>query len=177
MFLKYRNNKIGTKGFSLIEMLIYTALMTFFMVVSVNSGIILTGAYARARTTRLLNNAALSSLTKITNETRASSAVNAASVVSSNPGILVLSQETPSGSQTVEFYVENGRLLFKRGGVLVGGITPAGVTVDEIFFYRTASGTKESVRTKLTLTADIGGNERTETFYTSANLRGSYKQQ
>jgi Tfp pilus assembly protein FimT len=171
MFWKYKKNK---KGFSLVEMLIYTALLSFFMIIVVNAGIIMTGAYARARTAKLLNASSVSILTRLSTEIKKSSEVSAASILNSNPGALVLSQPTDTGIETVEFYILDGRLVLRRAGAVIGTLSPENVTLNNLVFQKITTTNGQAVRLVLTLSANKGGDVRTETFYNTTVLRESY---
>lgn len=162
-------------GFSLVEMLIYTGIMALFLIASVNASIIMLGAYGRARASKLLNTAAVELLNKIDTESQKATSVDAvASILGTSPGKLVLDQSTGSGTQKAEFSVVDGRVLFKRGGVALGNITPAGTTVDNLLFYKIEQSGRQAVRLIVALRAEKGGNTKTETFYLTTALRGSY---
>jgi len=162
-------------GFSLVEMLIYSAIMALFLVVSINASIIMLGAYSKARTAKLLNTAAVETLSKIRTEVQKSFNVDSAgSILGANPGKLTIDQNIVGGSEKVEFSVATSTLVMRRGGILVGAITPQNISVDNIIFYKVTSGSNQAVRSVLTLTASRGGESKTETFYLTTALRAAY---
>jgi hypothetical protein len=180
IFMKFKNcsakgYKENRAGFSLLEMLIYVGLFSFFMIIAVNASIIMTGAYARARTAKLLDSAAVNILSKIAAEARQSSAINALSTLGVSPGHLILEKSLDTGTEEVEFYIGDGRLIFERNNEAVGGITSPGVQVNSLVFRKIDSVHGQALKVELSLTASKGGETKSETFYQTVVLRGSYQ--
>lgn len=161
-------------GFSLIEMLVYVGIMGLFLVVLVNSALVMGKAYQKTRSERLLNSSATSILTKMSVEIEKSASVDATSILENTQGKLVLNQPLISGSEQVEFSVNSGELLMKRAGANFGSLSSEDVFVDEITFYKVDNFGKQAVKVELTLTADVGSEIKSEKFYVTSVLRRSY---
>src|SRR3989344_2406588 len=110
------------KGFSLVEMLIYIAILALMLSVIMN---IIVSTVRSERVIKVLRNvedSAILSLERIVRETRQAESVNlVSSDLGSNPGKLVLTDAL--GSPRAEFYLSSGRLFLKENGVDVGALT------------------------------------------------------
>jgi hypothetical protein len=172
MFLK--TNKKNHKGFSLIEMLFYVAVLTLFMIVSVNASILMMGMYANSRHAKVINRGALATVSTFTAETRKSLTVNPInSNLGTNPGKLALISASVSGVENVVLELKDGAIELSRNGLILGQITPPGARVESLIFNHINNNGKEAVRMTLTIVAE-GNENKSETFYYTATLRGSY---
>jgi prepilin-type N-terminal cleavage/methylation domain-containing protein len=166
---------LRTQGFTLVEMVVYAAVLGVLAVVAINSMLIMTGAYANLRASRDLNASATAVLERITREIRTAYAVDGASTLNVNPSDLILDTKNAGGANTtVEFYVENNLLKVKEGGVAQGSLTTSSTNVSN-FVARSISGkNSKAVKIELTMTATRGTKSKTRNFYTTVVLRGSY---
>lgn len=169
----------GTKdfytGFTLIEMVVYAAVLGVLSVVAINATLTMTQAYASLRASRDLNVSATTVLERMAREIRDASAIDATSVLGVNPSDLVLNTKDASGAATtIEFYVQNGLINVKEGGVAQGSLMTSSTQVGN-FVVRTMSGTNsKAVKIDLTMTAMRGTKSKTRNFYDTVVLRGSY---
>ena len=159
----------------MLEMVVYITLLSFFMIITVNAALIMTSSYSKALSARLLDSSINLTISKIEREAKNSISINdSLSTFNQNPGRISFFTQEGSVLVPVEFFVENGTLKMKRGGVLIGAITLPGVSVDSVVFNKIDSSGKQGFRMSITLTADKAGRTKTENFYYSASLRGSY---
>lgn len=160
-------------GFSLVEMLIYVAILLIMLIVIINVVLSVAGSDKVIRALRNIENSAALAIERINREARSADAiVVASSIFDSHPGKLVLSSEIGGGPpRTVEFYLLDGQLILKEDGVDTGALTSAEATVTSLVFRRFASSTVEGVRTEISLTSGTSTSFRSETFYTSVLLR------
>ena len=164
------------RGFSLIEVLIYIALLVTLTTITVSSVLSLAGNFQELRVMRTIQHAALSSLERISVEIRAASSVGvASSTLDAHPGALTLNQSVGGGgTDVVDLYLDNGVLQMKRNTVLVGALTPQNVRVTNLVFRRIDNVLSEGVRVELRIRATSGRATREEDFYTFLILRGAY---
>ncbi|MEK9182159.1 MAG: prepilin-type N-terminal cleavage/methylation domain-containing protein [Patescibacteria group bacterium] len=168
--------KYFKKGFSLIEMIIYAAILSVLTIVTINATFSTIRSFAEFRVARDLNSSAASLLERMTREIRAARGINAAqSSLGVNPGRLTLLTKDSGGADTtVEFYVENGALKIKEGGVAMGALTSSSTEVTN-FVVRSLSNPKSSaVKAELGLNATRGGISKSGNFYNTILLRGGY---
>lgn len=167
---------LSTKGFTLIEMVVYVAVLGALAVLAINSLLIMTGTYANLRASRDLNTSATAVLERMTREIRSAYAVDAGSVLNVHPSDLILDTKDASGnSTTVEFYLDTDNLIkVKEGGVARGPLMASSASVSN-FVARSISGANsKAVKIELTMTATRGTKLKTRNFYTTVVLRGSY---
>lgn len=167
----------GGRGFTLVEMIVYAAVLGVLSVLAINSTIIMTEAYASLRASRDLNQSATAVLERMTREIRGATGVDPSSVIGANPSDLVLNTKDAGGAiTTIEFYKDltDNLIKVKEGGVAKGALmTPS--TQANTFVVRTLSSTNSiAVKIELTITATRGTKTKTRNFYNTVVLRGSY---
>src|SRR3989344_2630325 len=111
--------KFSLKAFSLLEMLVYVALLSLITVAMVQALIPLSRSFATLRATQDIHAAAGTSLERLVRDVRASGSIDSASTFDVSPGNLVLI----SGATTTEFFLEESVLMLKQNGVLVGPLS------------------------------------------------------
>ncbi len=168
-----KNKTPGYGGFTLIESIVYIAVlvMTLLVVVFAVAGI--GKSYARVRSHQILGRAAAFSLERLSREIRFASSVDTVqSSFGVSPGIVVLSFTNPA--RTLKVYAENGTLKMDEDGVYIGDLTSSKVYVSSFIVRRFQTGESEGIRIETTLQASDGKATTTESFYTTAVMRGSY---
>ena len=157
-------------GFSLIEVVVYVAILAVISVVAVNTLLLIHRALAEIRTTRAMNATAAVAMERMVRTIR-----DAKSVTSILGTTLVLtgSEATPI---TYTFDVDANTLRLDSGSGPVA-LTPPGVTVSGLTVQKidlTTGGKSEAVKVVLTLQASSGKTMKTQSFYGTAVLRNSY---
>ncbi|MCA9363812.1 type II secretion system protein [Candidatus Kaiserbacteria bacterium] len=158
-----------TKGFSLIEVIVYIAVLVLLSSAAVTTLLSFDTALLRNKTERVLTNAATVALERMEHDMR--DALTADTTVS---GQLTLT----SPDATTVFSTDSGQLVLEVDGVDQGPLTPSDVTVDSVTFTRYISAGEldtEMVRVALTLSIETHAASLTETYYVSAILRNSYE--
>jgi prepilin-type N-terminal cleavage/methylation domain-containing protein len=163
-------------GFSLIEMLVYVAILATVFILVVNTILVVTGSYSSIKSSNDLNNSALVSLERLVRETRQANSIDLVqSVFGAHPGRLVLNTTDKNNDPLViDFYIENNQLKIKKNGVLSGALVRDNVIVDNLVFRNLSTTTSSSVKIEMTLSVSEGKVNKTEKFYSSVVLRGSY---
>jgi len=152
-------------GFTLVEMMIYVALMTIITLVVVQSLMVVLKSNRISFAEVNLRNSGYSAMEALIREINSSDSITAAS------GILVMSQETnivtfsTSSSGVLNFTDINGN---------VGPLTSKNIIVKSLAFTKINTGRSEAVRIQMTLQTTVGGIVKSEDFQTTAILRGSY---
>lgn len=166
----------SSRGFSLIEMVIYAGILSVLTIVAINATFSTIKSFAEFRVSRDLNSSATSLLERITREIRVAHGIDGAqSAIGVNPGRLTLLTEDLGGADTtVEFYVENGTLKIKEGGVAMGALTSSSTAVTNFIVRSLSSPKSTSIKTELGLTATRGGISKSGNFYSTILLRGDY---
>ena len=166
----------STRGFSLVETLLYTAILSLVLLIVAGTVIAVIRSSGNLRTAQLIERDAGFVLERMVREIRDAQSVNVgASILGAHPGKLLLNTTTVSGGvRTAEFYLDNGVLYFKEDGAVVGPLGSAQTTVSNLVFRHIATSRSDGVKIELTLTSGTGSAARSENFYATAVLRDSY---
>jgi prepilin-type N-terminal cleavage/methylation domain-containing protein len=161
-------------GFSLIEMLIYLAILTVVFVVIVNTILSFTGSYRTLSAYRIVEHSAISSFERMTRDIRGATNINAAqSTFDTNPGVLSLTSTIGSVSTTTRFYVDNNTLKVDVNGVYIGPLTTSNVAVTNLTFSRLIGSTTEAVKIDMTLQGTSGPATTSNNYHVTVVVKGS----
>lgn len=165
--------RLKQQGFSLLEMLIYIAILVLMLAVIMNIIVSLLRSERVIKALRNVESSAALSLERIGRETRQAETINlAGSVLGSSPGELVLSGSDESGNpRTVRFHLASGVLMFSENGVDVGALTQAEARISNLVFYLFSGSNSQGIRTEITIESGTSTHYRSENFYSSALLR------
>lgn len=155
------------KGYTLIELLVYLAILAVFSVFIVNSILIIMKNYNAYSVSRYVNFSATVAIERLTREIRGSSDVDGSSVLGAHPGYLVL--------DAVEFFVSNNQLMIDKNGQGAVVLTPSNLEVTNLVFATSTNPNSQVVKIEMTLTGRRGNYEKSENFYSTIVLRGSYE--
>ncbi len=169
----HKTNKISTtEGFSLVEMLIYTALLGLILSVILGSLLVIAESQERVLASRSLDRSAVMSLDRVVREVRLSDSIDAdASEFEESTGVLVLENDDVSGP--ISFFINNGSFFVEKEGQ-EQRLSHSGVDVTRFYLTHISTDASEGVRIELEMsyTHDEGVVE--QTFYSTATSRGSY---
>lgn len=167
-------------GFSLLEIVIYIALLAIIVVFLTQSVLSLTAAYRKAQAERDVLAAGRAAMETISREVQHAKLVyQPTSILGATLGQLSL--ETPldpmSGESAAyaDFYVDNGRLYEKREGADALPLTPESVSIAKFYVERILAGSRESARVTLEIVSRPPGKfDAKATLISSFTLRGNY---
>lgn len=161
-----------TRGFSIIEVLVYIAVLVLIAGAVVTTYLSLDIVLLRNQTERELTGAAEITLERMLRDIREAESVNmGVSTLGSSPGVLAVQ----SAATATRFYLSGNSIAVDVNGVPRGPLTPDSVSVQNLMFRRYQNAGTEMVRIALTLSATNKAASTTRTYYTSAVLRGSYE--
>ena len=174
--MRFTEKKLATYrfGFSLIEMMVYMALL---MVISVSAVLLLLsmqdllGDYEAKKK---LTESGRVAMERILYDIRSADQVDTAdpeTVLTSSPGHIVLTK----GATTTEFLISDGALVLEINDAEVGPLTYSDVSVDELRFFHYSNSETDMVRVQFTLTTIVGFSTTTQTFNSGAVVRGTYE--
>lgn len=171
-----RRPSTGSKAFTLVELIVYVAILAVVTTLAIQSTMTMTRAFADLRVSRDLNSSATALFERITRDVRSAEGVDAAqSTLGTSPGQLMLNTTDAGGTaMTIEYYVEGGLVKIRENGTAQGAIMGAHTTIDSFVVRRLANTTAEAVRVEATITASRGNITKTRNFYTTTVIRGSY---
>jgi len=159
------------RGFTLVEMLMYVALMALIIIIIVQSMVLVLKSNRTSFAKINLRNSGYSAMEGMLREIYLSESIDQVSF-----GILQMKQN--SGVNTVKFATSSDFTLnfFEGSGipVLVGPLTSKGVSVKSLTFTQINTGKSLVVRIQMQLQTSVNGITDNEWFYGTAILRGSY---
>lgn len=165
-------------GFTLIEVLVYAALLAIVSLVILLFVNQLLGVNESTRRTRESLDNARRALETITQEIRhADSLYTPTSVFGTNPGqlSLVTTRDLPADEDLtyVDFYLDNNNLYLKREGQTDQLVTSEKVKVTNLTFTNNNVGGEDAIRTAITVEHrdPTSGSKNTVTLTSSAVLR------
>ena len=172
-----KTNPSGSRGFSLLETLIYVAIMGFFFAVVVANVVVITRSHRGLAATRELEQSASVALDRLVREIRAAATVNnAQSTFGSHPGVLSIEvrDENTETYDTIEFSVSDDRLILSHNGTSQGSLTSEAVRVTNLVFQSITTASSTAIKIEMELQSSTTDSIKTETFYHTAILRESY---
>ncbi|MSR71568.1 MAG: prepilin-type N-terminal cleavage/methylation domain-containing protein [Candidatus Taylorbacteria bacterium] len=156
------------RGFSLIEMIIYIAIVSATFLLVVNVCLTISRSYTTLRNAKNIQDAVSLGFESIVREIRDASNVDLSeSNMGVNDGRLALNTIYNNVPSVVEFYLSSTTLYMERDNVVQGPLTSKGVSVTNLKFEYMATSTSHAVKINMT----VNGND----FYDTIVLRGSYK--
>lgn len=170
-FFKYSTHR----GFTLIEMLVYVAILAIMTVAVITVTLSQSQAYADFKVARNVYTSASASLERMVREIRvADNIIIGSSSLDSHPGILTLQKTGAAGIETVQFYLVGGVLKVQENSSPEGALTRKEVVVTNLVFKQIISTASEGVRIEMTLSSIQGNSSKTEQFSTFVIMRNSY---
>ncbi|MDP6387975.1 MAG: type II secretion system protein [Candidatus Pacebacteria bacterium] len=167
--IKFQHSKKA--GFSLIELLVYIAIIAAMMTLVINILLSSSKSYNDLKLSRNINNSAITSLERMTREIKASDYIDISnSVFDANPGRLTVKNATT----TSEFYLDGNTLKVKENGIHAGALTHNEASVDNLVFRTADNGTSKGVKIEMTLSSSYRNLSKTKKFYSFGVLRNSY---
>ncbi|MEK7535475.1 MAG: type II secretion system protein [Patescibacteria group bacterium] len=167
---------IKNKGFTLIELVVYTAIVAVIFALVLTGMIGLYRSSRVARLSRTVNISAVTALERISREVRdAGTVMTASSTLNTNPGVLTI--ETDNASTTggaYTFSVSSGRVQI-ADNTSTQFLTSSDVNVSELTFWLATSTNGEAVRVKIIAAPVASSTLPARTFYSTTVLRESYE--
>lgn len=168
-----RQTNKANKGFSLLEMLVYIAILVLMLGIIMEITISVVRSHKAIKASKNVENSAMSSLERITREIRQADSVNTlSSIFDSSPGKLVLLGTDAFGNpRTVEFYLDSGSVLLKENGADLGSLSQPEAEVNSLIFHLFSNPLSSGVRVEIEVESGTSTHYKSENFYSSATLR------
>lgn len=164
-----------SRGYSLVEVLIYSSILGLFFGVIVGSILSMAVSYKTLKISKNLNLSAISVMERLEFEIRRAEAVSLISLV---PPKLVLNTYDELGNPlSMEFSTSTeNAIILKQNGTSIGKLMIYDTKINNLTFTKLVQpGVSEAVKIDMTITNESGGKSKTETFHNTVILRGSYK--
>lgn len=174
LYMMFRKNK--TRGFSLIEIVVYVSLFSTLSVVVMSSLFSTIKAFNELRISRDINDSSVIIMERLTRDIKSATTIDLTnSTFGATPGRLTLNTRNASGTaMIVEYYVAASQLRVNENGIDIGSLMSVKTKVDGLVFYQINQGSTVGVKTELHLSSSRGAASEVDHFYNTSILRGSY---
>lgn len=165
------------RGLSLIETIVYITIFAIISVLAVNSLVMVMKSFNQGRLWSRICASAETATERMTREIRLAYDIDLGlSTLNFHPGHLFLNTYDVSGAPTtIDFYLDNGILMVSEGGGAAVALTSSQVEVTNLVFRPiSAPSTSKAIKIELEIRGTQGNYQKTERFYNTAILRGSY---
>jgi hypothetical protein len=164
------------KGISLVETVFYVAGFSIIGVITMQSIVSTSKAFADLRISRDINDSAVSIMERMTRDIRNATSIDQAnSTFGVNPGRLTIATVSATGTPiTVEYVVVGSQLHIRQNGVDQGSLLSLKSQVSSLVFYFLNTGRTTGVKIELNVSSSRGAVADTDRFYDTIMLRGSY---
>ncbi len=167
MFILFKN--IKKRGFSLVEMIVYLAIMTIITITLVQSFIVVLKSNKNSFIDSVVRNSGYSIMENIIREVRESKDIN---TCSSN--LLSLTQKD---NNIVNFSISDGVMILSEGidtQINKGALNSFDIKITNFNCNIINTTKSKALKIKVDLSTQINNQEKTESFYSTIILRGSY---
>ena len=166
------------EGFSLIEVIIYVALLLILFVVITATLLAITRTSKELAAWQSLQNEGVSIMDRLAREVRAADSLDAGGVFGSNPGKLVLLTSGLSGGSagSTAMGVDANDNLYVKVGAAATSTLSNRTEVRSLIFRQISSGSVDAVRVELVLGTKPGLVDKTMNLYNTIIIRSSYGQ-
>ena len=166
-----------TRGFTLVEMVIYVAFFAVLSVLAMNATILVMKSFYTLRISQSISQSATTALERMSREIRSATSIDLtnSSLSPTDPGRLTLNKKNASGAvYPIEFYVNAGKLNLRDNDIDKGSLLTKTVTITRLVFWvvTTPSGSK-AIKIEMTLRDSRSSITKTVKYYDTIVLRGT----
>src|SRR3989344_7254095 len=166
------------RGASLIETLIYSAILAVLSVLAINTVLAMLSAFSQARALKQAGLSAETSLERLTREVRLASSIDeGASFFTASSSRLVLNTVKSAADPTPvsrQFFVSGSRMAVQEGSDPVEFLTSNKILISSFWAAKITTPNSQAVKVVLALETVPGKHQARQTFYQHVILRGRY---
>ncbi len=164
------STRTTTSGFSLIEMLMYVALLTLILVALVNIVFAFSKSYEQLGALRTAEHTGLTGMERMARDIHwATSVDTGGSTLGSSPGVL----SVLIGTSTTKFYVVNGELRVSVDAIDIGPLSVSSAKVTNLVFRLITTTESQAVKIEMTVQGIAGSAVRSKTYRSTIILKNS----
>ena len=162
-----------SSGFSLVEIIIYVAMLAILIAAITWSIASILHSYNRMKDERSVENSAMAAIDRMEKEIRNSKSVDLLNTATSTSnGYLTLNDFDSSGTpEIIKFYLLNNRIYVDQNGSELGPLTLENTLVSSLVFRYFSNASSTGIKIEMAIQAS---STPVDNFYDSAVLRGSY---
>jgi hypothetical protein len=171
--LKLKKISSFVHGFSIIEIIIYLAIFIAISILVINSFIIILSSFSSIKINHDLVNAGSNSMERISREIRQAKNINLLeSTFDSDSSVLNLTDV--DGSSYVVFDKNGDDLRISKNDIDIGNLLVKNISLSKLIFRKITTTNGEAIKIEIELQDTLGKTIKTERFYDTVVLRGSY---
>ena len=174
MTTNFKRSTPTTKGFSLVELIIYIAILSIVVSSLTLTGLSLMSTFAHVQARADIAETASIALEHMIREIRFAHDVDTAlSTLLVHPGVLVLNTSDDVGTETTaSFSLSNGRIVMSEDGGDLTPLTRSSVTITNLVFTRVLGTNTQAIRIEFTAERPVRDSTLTKAFQTFIVLDG-----
>ncbi|MDQ3076112.1 MAG: prepilin-type N-terminal cleavage/methylation domain-containing protein [bacterium] len=167
--------KKTNRGVSLVELLFYIAVFSVLFLVVINSMIFMTRSFRETVINTDLTQSA-NIMERMSREIRSASAINTLSSTSLKLDIVGINPTPGSPESGVRFTLSGTNIeLYDGSNALIGNLNSPNISVTALNFTQISTSEGSAVKVFMTVKSKRYNSVRTENFYDTVVLRGSYQ--
>ena len=166
-------NKLKKKegGFTLVETLFYISIFVVLFLVVINAMILMLRSFKQTMVNRDLLQGGVA-MERMSREIK--NGVNITTATTGDLDFFVNDENNPGNTITYHFLLVGTKILAKSNNIDIGDVTSPNISVTALNFTQINTVNSKAVKISLTVQSNRFGSTRTETFYDTVVLRGSY---
>ena len=163
-----------SRGYSLVEMVIYVAILSVISLLAINTILSFGPSYHTLLAYRSAENSGVLSMERMSRDIRSATSVDTAnSTLGTSPGVLTLVATSNNVSTTTKFYVQNSVLKVDINGTYFGPLSEASSSITSLIFRVLSGNTSSAVKVDMTVQGKAGAITEVKTYHATIILRGS----
>lgn len=165
--------KSENDGYTLVEMIIYVAILSIISLVITNTLVSFTRGYHTISALNEVDRSGVDVMERITRDIRAAKSIDIAnSTFGSNPGVLTLIAISNGVSTTTKFYLQSGVVKVDINGVYFGPLTLSGAVVNSLIFSKLSTSVSSGVKIDMTISSTVGTAVESKNYHSTIILKG-----
>ena len=175
-YTPYHFSEKSGKGYTLIELLIYTGILILLVAVVGSTLLSIARTYRSIAAEQAVESAAHDGLGRMVQEIRNATSIDTGgSVLTTSPGQLSLNTKDLSGAaQVVQFFLSGQVLHAREAGVDMGPLSPAAARITNLVFRSVTTSRSTAIKIEMTVESGTSTSYRVRSFYDTALMRPSY---
>jgi hypothetical protein len=169
---KFFPKRILISGYSIVEILVYLAIFTVISILVINLFITIIASFNTSSINRKLLESGSISMERISREIRQAKNIDIAN--SSSDSLQLNSTDNLGVNTIIKFSSLNGDLNLHKDNILIGNLLNENVILNSLIFKQIVTDKGGVVKVEISLTCTEGRITKTENFYNTIILRGSY---
>lgn len=171
--------KTTERGVTLIEMIVYIFILVFVVLVVISMLIVLGKSYREIKSAEAIEVSAQAALDRMVREIHDAKSVDVTqSFLNATSGKLMLNTtDAQGGNATIQFLLSSTTIRIKENAIDSGPLSASSTNVTALIFRLVTGAQSQAVKIEMAIESGTSTAYRSNHFYDTAVLRGSYSNQ